>query len=43
MDFRAVTGLRKKSIRIDLALFFFIALNLSWFGAEANGDTFVGQ
>ena len=43
MEFRAVTGLRKKSIRIDLALFFFIALNLSWFGAQANGDTFVGK
>lgn len=42
-DFMVATGLRKKSIRIDLALFFFIAMNLSWFGAEAYGETFVGK
>ena len=43
MDFRGVFELRRKSIRIDLALFFLIAMNLSWFGAEAHGETFVGK
>jgi hypothetical protein len=43
MDFRGVTQLRRKSIRIDLALFFFIAMIPSWFGAEAHGETFVGK
>ena len=43
MDCMDVTGLRKKSIRIYLVLFFLIAMNLSWFGAEAHGETFVGK
>ena len=37
------SGFRKKSIRFDLALLFLIAMNLSWFGAEAHGETFVGK
>jgi hypothetical protein len=43
MDFRGVFELLRKLIRTDLALFFIIAMNLSWFGAEANGETFVGK
>lgn len=43
MDFIGVSGFRKKTIRFDLALFFLIAMNLSWFGAEAHGETFVGK
>ena len=41
--FIGVTGLQKKSNRICLALLFFIAMNLSWLGAEARGETFVGK
>ena len=44
MDFMGVSpNCGRKSIRIDLVLFFLIAMNLSWFGAEANGETFVGK
>ena len=43
MDFRNVSELRRMFIRIDLALLFFIAVNLSWFRAEANSETFVGK
>lgn len=39
----AVTGSQKKSNRIYLALLFFIAMNLSWLGAEARGETFTGK
>ena len=43
MDFISVSGFRKRSIRFDQALFFLIAMNLSWLGAEAHGETFVGK
>lgn len=43
MDIMGLTQLRRNSSRIDLALFFFIAMYLSCFGAEANGETFVGK
>ena len=43
MDFMGVARLRKKSTRIYPALFFLITMNLSWFGAEAHGETFVGK
>jgi hypothetical protein len=43
MHLIGVTGLQKKSNRIYLALFFFIAVNLSWPRAEAHGGTFVGK
>jgi hypothetical protein len=40
---RGVTALRQKPIRIDLALFVFLAMNLVGFRAEASGETFVGK
>ena len=43
MAFRAVAELRRKAIRIDLVLFFLIAMIPSWPGAEAQGETFVGK
>ena len=43
MEFRAVAELRRKAIRIDLVLFFLIAMIPSWPGAEAQGETFVGK
>ena len=43
MDFRGFFELLRRSTRIDLALFFLIAMNLSWLGAEAHGETFVGK
>jgi len=43
MDFIGLTQLRRNSIRIDLVLFIFIALNFSLSGAQANGETFVGK
>ncbi|MDH3930266.1 MAG: hypothetical protein OEV22_20240, partial [Deltaproteobacteria bacterium] len=43
MDIMGLTQLRRNSIRIDLVLFVFITLNLSCFGAQANGETFVGK
>ena len=43
MYFIGFSGFRKKSIRFALALFFWIAMNLSWLGAEAHGETFVGK
>jgi len=43
MDFRGVFELLRKFIRINLALFFLFVIKLSWFGAEANGETFVGK
>lgn len=38
-----VTGSMRKSIRFQLALLFFTALNLSCFGTLAHGETFVGK
>lgn len=43
MYFMGFTGLQKKSNRTYLTLLFFIAMNLSWLGAEAHGETFVGK
>ena len=43
MDIMNLTQLRRNSIRIDLVLFIFLTLNLSCFGAEAHGETFVGK
>jgi hypothetical protein len=43
MDFRGIFELLKNTIRIDLVLFFLIAMIPSWPGAEANGETFVGK
>ena len=43
MDIMGLTQLRRNSIRINLVLFVFIAMNLSCFGAQANGETFVGK
>ena len=39
----AVTVSRRKFIQVNLAVFLCIAFNLSWFGVEANGETFVGK
>ncbi|MGD8253233.1 MAG: hypothetical protein PVJ11_13535 [Syntrophobacterales bacterium] len=41
--FMSFSGFRKKSTRIYLALFFFLAVNLSWPRAKAHGETFVGK
>jgi hypothetical protein len=43
MSFMAVTALRRKFIRINLAMFLCFSFNLSWLGVEANGETFVGK
>jgi len=43
MEARGVTHLRRKYVPIVVALFFFIAMNLSWFGAEAKSETFAGK
>ena len=43
MDCRTVAQVREKGFQMYLALVFLIAMILSWFGAEANGETFVGK
>jgi len=43
MHHRDVLRSMRKSIRIDLALLFFTAVNLSCYGTLAHGETFVGK
>jgi len=43
MPYRDVAGSKRKSVRIHLALLFFTAVNLSFFGTLAYGETFVGK
>lgn len=43
MPYRDVAGSKRKFVRIHLALLFFTAVNLSFFGTLAYGETFVGK
>ena len=43
MHHRDVLRSIRKFMRSALAIFFLIAMNLGWFGAEANGEIFVGK
>lgn len=43
MYFMGFSEFRKESIRFDLTLLLLIAIHLSWLGAEAHGETFVGK
>ena len=43
MPYRDVAGSKRKFVRIHLAPLFFTAVNLSFFGTLAYGETFVGK